>query len=72
MINVDAGQVSDFVAYYEFQHANDAFSVLFAAVIGPCGQMLDEAHSFGNFDLLLFCQLGSSSCYIGSRMVHWH
>lgn len=40
-------------------------SVLFASIIGPCWEVLDESYSLGNFNLLLFCELGSCSSYVG-------
>jgi len=68
VVDVHAGEKANRISDAEFDHANDAFSVLLAAVIGASGQVLNQANSLRNLDLLLFSQLIGLSAHIRRRI----
>ena len=47
---------------------HDSLSVLLAAIEGSCGQMLNEADSLGDLDLLLLCELAGWAGHVGGRI----
>lgn len=49
-----ARQITYRIADHKFNHADDTFARLFAAVVQADRQVLDQTDAFGDFDLFLF------------------
>ena len=47
---------------------HDSLSVLLAAIEGSGGQMLNEADSLGDLDLLFLCELAGWAGHVGGRI----
>ena len=47
---------------------HDSLSVLLAAIEGSCGQMLNEADSLSDLDLLLLGELAGWAGHVGGRI----
>lgn len=77
VVDVKAGQEPNRIAKLKIHHADHTlFNFLVrgvgARVKDAFGQMLDEADSLGNADLLLLGQLVSQTTLPWGGMVHWH
>lgn len=77
VVNMKAGQEPDGITVLKIHHADHTlFNFLvrgvWAWVEDAFGQVMDEADSLSNADLLLFGQLVSQTALPWGGMVHWH
>jgi len=72
VVSVHAGQVPHAVPHCELYHADYALSILFTAIKGASGEMLNQADPLGDFDLLLLRQLTGRTRHVWGRIKYLH